>query len=174
MLMRIPLAVATGDHPKEGLVITIVVTLWMLLVSPCLRLISGSALDPDHSHRSQACLGRSTPRRSSATYGQSSTDERTAQGGYVHIGKYPDFAELSFDHVPDVRGHLARGRLPSACADLFTRWLITSMLPSTQVLWLAIFGQRLWLVGQAGNQKQHTNEITDSWSDFLFADVIRL
>jgi hypothetical protein len=64
--------------------------------------------------------------------------------------------------VPDVRGHLARGRLPSACADLFTRCLITSMLRNAQVLWLAIFGQRLWLVGQAGNQKQHTNEITDS------------
>ena len=48
MLMRIPLAVATGGHPKAGLVITIFVTLWMLLVSPCLRLISGSASDPDH------------------------------------------------------------------------------------------------------------------------------
>lgn len=101
MLMRIPLAVATGDHPKAGLVITIFVMLWMLLVSPCLRLISGSALDPDHSHRSQACLGRSIPRRSSAAYGQGSADERyhvwgncglSARKWYV-IAKFVSFKE---------------------------------------------------------------------------------
>ena len=47
----------------------------------------------------------------------------TACAAMISLGLGSRFAELALDLVPEFRGHLARGRLPSAWADLFTQYL---------------------------------------------------